>query len=250
MATKAIRGDLRMKTIQQHLREADRKKLVDALAYEQLGDKLMLLEMRDWPVSEIQNRYKERMNDLIDHLISMNVTPSDHMMFYICEAASFDRGFDQRDKAMNLIDVSEIRKDIDASGYGCEFADWQESLGYMVADNKLTQDYLTDLLMQYLEEVSFFGMDPARRTERLNEVRQSLDQSMLDAENDKGVPAEEFMKQMANKYGWPIKEKDQRQDELKGKMIEAEMEYLRYCHRRERQRILNGLVDQKTTHQE
>ena len=239
-----------MKTIQQHLREANRKKLLDALAYEQLSNKLMLLELRNLTVTEIQDAYKRKMNSLIEYLLSLKVTPSDHMIFYICEASSFDRRFNQQDKAMNLIDVFEVQKDMDASGYGCEFSDWQESLGYLVADNKLTQDYLMDLLIDYLEEVSFFGMDPEHRAEKLNEVFQSLDNSKLDAEKANGIPAEEFMMQMSNKYGWPIDEKDQREEELKVKITEAEMDYLRYCHRRERQRILTGIDNPATAHNE
>ena len=152
-----------MKTIQQHLREANRKKLLDALAYEQLGNRLMLFQLHDMTVSEIQNAYKRRMNSLIEYLLSLEVSPSDHMVFYLSEATSFDRIYNQQNKAMHLINVCEIRKDIDASGYGCDFTDWQESLGYMVADNKLTQDYLTDLIIEYLEEISFFGMDSEQR---------------------------------------------------------------------------------------
>ena len=239
-----------MKTIQQHLREANRKKLLDALAYEQLGNRLMLLQLHDMTVSEIQNAYKRRMNSLIEYLLSLEVSPSDQMVFYLSEAASFDRIYNQQNKAMNLINVCEIRKDIDASGYGCDFTDWQESLGYMVADNKLTQDYLTDLIIEYLVEVSFFGMDPEQRAERLNVVYQSLDKDKFDMEKDRGIPADEFMKQLSNKYGWPSDEKDEREDELKTKITEAEVDYLRYCHRRERRRILKEIDDRETAHKE
>ena len=191
-----------------------------------------------------------RDNSLIEYLLSLEVSPSDHMVFYLSEAASFDRIYNQQNKAMHLINVCEIRKDNDALGYGCDFTEWQESLGYMVADNKLTQDYLNDLIIEYLEEITFFGMDPEQRAERLNEVYQSLDKDKFDMEKDRGIPADEFMKQLSNKYGWPIDEKDEREDELKTKITEAEVDYLRYCHRRERRRILKEIDDQETAHKE
>lgn len=71
-----------MKTVQECLRKADRKKLLDALAYNTICDPILLLECRDRTITEIQNACKKRMNDLIEHLLSIESVPSDHMVLY------------------------------------------------------------------------------------------------------------------------------------------------------------------------
>ena len=54
----------------------------------------------------------------------------------------------------------------------------------------------------------------------------------------KGIPAKEALEEIARKYGFPVDEEDERQDALKRRIIEVEVEYSRYCHWRERKRIL------------
>ena len=146
-----------MKTVQEYLRQADRERLLDAMAYDALSDTIMLLECKDMTVEQIQDACRKQTNDLIQHLLSIEAVPSDHMVLYLMNASSFDRGFGQADKCLCLIDLNEVRQDIYASSYAFDLTDWKETLGYLVAENKLTQDYMIDLLSQYLNELSFFG---------------------------------------------------------------------------------------------
>ena len=46
-----------MKTIKEHLAEADRKRLLDALAYHFLEDPIYLLELKDLAVKDIMEKY-------------------------------------------------------------------------------------------------------------------------------------------------------------------------------------------------
>lgn len=224
-----------MKTIQYYLKNASRENLLGSLAYDLLRDPLALLEMKDHTVAEIEEAYKAHMGKLIDHLLSLQAEPSDHMVFYLSDAKSHD---DRTGKTLDLVDLNQIREDIHATGYGFEFTRWQESLGYLVADNKLTQDYLVDLLTQYLREITFFGSDPEAHEKKVEEVLDELDKSMEEFKaGNVGVSLEELDREL----GFPVDEKDEVQDTLRSEVIKAEMEYNRYCQFRERKRILESL---------
>ena len=230
-----------MKTIQEYLRNTDRERLLNAIAYDTLNNTILLLEYKDKTIDEIQNAIKMHMNAFIDHLLTLKTKPSDHMVLYMNEATSFDRRFNHEDKELCLIDINEIRKDIYASSYGFELSDWEKTLGYLVADNKLTQDYMTHLLTQYLNEISFFGTDPKKRQKNIDEIHADLDQALKEIERGETIPAEEVSKNLADEYGFPIDEEDDFQDLLKKGIFEAEFKYVRYCHWRERSRILSSM---------
>jgi hypothetical protein len=233
-----------MKTVQECLREADWERLLDALAYDDLCDVHLLLECRDMTIDQIQDACKKRMNSLIEHLLTLDAEPSDHMVLYMVDASSFDRSFNNEYRSLNLIDLNEIRKDIYSSSYAFDLSDWKETLGYLVAGNKLTQDYMIDLLTQYLNEISFFGMDPEQHQDKVEEVVSGLEKAVEEVkEGGHTVPAEKVLDELREKHGLPTDEKDEFQKKLRFEILDAEMKYSRYCNWRERSRILKSLGD-------
>lgn len=230
-----------MKTVQEYLRQANRERLLDAMAYDTLCDTLLLMKYRDRTTEEIQDACKKHMDEFIDYLLSIEAVPSDHMVLYMTNASIFHRGFNQADKMLCLTDINEVRKDIYAVCYAFELSPWEETLGFLVADNKLTQDYMIELLSQFLNELSFFGSDPEQHREEVEKVFADLDQSMKDVEAGHTIPAEEVFEELRKEYGWPVDEKDDFQDQLHSEIIEADMKYSRYCEWRERSRILKSL---------
>ena len=230
-----------MKTIQEYLREADREKILRALSYDLLCNPMILLEVKDLTVGEIREAYKQKISQLIDYLLLLKAEPSDHMVFYLYDSRMDERGFCHTDHSLALVDTNEISKDLDASSYGIVITAWEESLGYLVADNKLTQDYLQELLAQYLKEITFFGLDPKKRSEKVEQVKQDLEQSCKEIENGQYYTFDEVNDQIWEEFGLPIDEKDEEQDRLRRKIQEAEYQYDQYCNRRERRRILESL---------
>lgn len=222
-----------MKTIQEHLREADRKRLLDCLAYRFLSDPIRLLEAREYAVEEIMERYSGHMNSFIERLVGTDSGRSDTHVFYLYP------GYENYETP-DLVDLRAIEADIDAPGLDFTFTDWHESLGYLVADTKLTQDNLTMLLTQYLEQASFFGTEETARSARIEGIVKDLDagiQSMRDAEP---LPADEVFDELCRKHGFPIPEKDSKQDELNSRIIAAVHEYGMYGRTRERKRLLTA----------
>ena len=41
--------------------------------------------------------------------------------------------------------------------YAYEFTEQKEALSFLVSDNKLTQDNIMDVIVDFLHEISFFG---------------------------------------------------------------------------------------------
>ena len=107
-----------------------------------------------------------------------------------------------------------------------------------------TQDYMIDLLTQYLHEISFFGMDPEQHQEKVEEVVSRMEQAVEDIkEGAYTVPAENVLDELREKHGLPTDEKDEFQKKLRFEILDAEMKYSRYCNWRERSRILKSLGD-------
>ena len=239
-----------MKTVQLVLRETDRDRHLDALAYDILYDTQLLLELKDRTVERIQEACRSQMNAFIEYLLSLQAEPSDHMVLYLCEASSFDKAYNHEDKTLNLIDINEIRQDIYASSYGFEFSDWSEVLGYLVADNKLMREHLVELLSQFLNELSFFGTDPEEHRKKVEEMHADLDQTMEEVKAGYTIPAEEVFRELAEEHGFPVDEKDAFADSLKSEIVAAQYKYSRYCHWRERSRILESLGETSVSYEE
>ena len=222
-----------MKTIQEHLREADKKRLLDCLAYRFLSDPIRLLEAREYAVEEIMERYSQHMDKFLERLLGLDIDRSDSHVFYLYP--DYRNG-----ETLDLVELAEIDADIEAAGLDFSFTEWRKSLGYLVADTKLTQDNMIHLLAQYLEQASFFGTEETARSARIEGIVKDLDagiQSMRDAEP---LPADEVFDELCRKHGFPIPEKDSRQDELNSRIIAAVHEYVMYGRTRERKRLLTA----------
>ena len=239
-----------MKSVHTVLREADRERLLDSLAYDLLYDTQLLLELKDRTIENIQEACRNHMNTFIEHLLSLQAATPDQMVLYMCEASTFDIAYNHVDNTLNLININEIRQDIYASSYAFEFSDWSEALGYLVADNKLTQDYLYDLLSQFLNELSFFGTVPEKHGEKLKIARAELEQAMEEVKAGHTIPAEQVFRELAEEHGLPVDEKDIYKDGLKSELLAAQFKYSRYCHWRERSLILESIGEAAVSFEE
>ena len=103
----------------------------------------------------------------------------------------------------------------------------------------MTQDYIKVLLAEYLKEITFFGLTQEEHRKNTREIRASLEKSL--SEKEEGIPMDQAFRELEKKHGWPHDEKDDEQDELRRKVLEAEEAYNQYGHSRERMRILESL---------
>ena len=239
-----------MKTVQEYLRNADRETVLNSLAYDEIYNSNLLLELKDLTITEIKYAYKKDMNAFIDNLLNMKVEPSDHKVLYlsnICPEIGRSR---YQDKELKLIDLKELRKDINASSYAFDLTPWEKTLGYLVADTKLTQDYIIELLEQFLEEISFLGTDPEVRKKEVEQVFADIEESMKEIEEGRTLTLKEQFERFRKNHSRPVKEKDPVQELYKNEYYDAKFKYNRYCNWRERSRILNSLGETAPTFEE
>ena len=224
-----------MKTIKEHLAEADRKRLLDALSYHFLEDPIHLLELKDMAVKDIMDRYSQHMDAFIDRLLAIDALENPGMVFY--PYSDYDK-----DDVIDLVSIEEISSDIEAPGHDFSFSDWGSSLGCLVADTRQTQDDIISLLAQYLIEAGFFGTDRESREKKLEEVTAGLDEAVSHMKEEEGKPAEEVIDEIRRKHGFPVPEEDPEQDALERKIYSAIAEYGMYSRTRERKRILDSIT--------
>lgn len=239
-----------MKTVQEYLRTADRERLLDSLVYDEIYDSNLLFELKDLTITEIQYAYKKDMNAFIDHLLTLKAEPTDHMILYLSNICPDIGGKSYQDKSLNLIDLNEIRKDINASSYAFDLTAWEKTLGYLVADTKLTQDYIDELLVQFLQEISFLGTDPNEHQNEVEQIWADIEEGMKEIEEGKTIPAEQALEEIRKDRGRPIDEKDAVQERYEDEYLTAKFKYNRYCTWRERSRILTSLGETPPTFEE
>ena len=80
-----------MKTVQSYLRKANKESLLEQLAYDMLGDRIHLLELKSKSIEDIQIAYKDSMSEFIDHLLTIDAVPAENMVVYLSEATAFDK---------------------------------------------------------------------------------------------------------------------------------------------------------------
>ena len=218
-----------MKTIKEHLAEADRKRLLDALAYHFLEDPIYLLELKDLAVKDIMEKYSRHMDAFIERLLTVEAEEDKCRVFYLY--SDYDKG-----DALDLVSIEEISADIEAPGYDFSFSDCNSH----IVRNSLNN--LISLLAQYLLEAGLFGTDTDARERKLEEVTEDLDKAMQDIHAGEGIPADEVFDEIRRKHGFPVPEKDPEQDGLKSRIYSAIAEYAMYSRTRERRRILASIA--------
>lgn len=127
----------------------------------------------------------------------------------------------------------------EVSTYAYEFTDRREALGFLVADTKLTQDNLDEVIVSFLFEISFFGYEQ----EHLEEEKKKLDESIKECEEHPERLVTFSHEDFCKKYGLPIEEEYPEESERKHNFYEAGMEYTKYCKKIELEKIKTFLIN-------
>ena len=235
-----------MKTVQSYLRNADKSSLLGQLAYDMLDDRIQLIELKDKSIEEIQRLYKDYMGGFIDNLLTIDALPNENMVLYLSEATTFDKQINNERVSLHLVDLNEISENIYASSYAFEMTDWGKALGYLVADNELTQKRIIELLTLFLREISFFGTDPEKHKIRVEKLHADLERSIKEIKEGKTGKTYSAEK-VFGKRDFPI---DETHRMLETEMKKAEYKYDRYNCWYERSIILKNIGKTAPTFEE
>lgn len=228
-----------MKTIQQILKETDRKSVESAYFYDYPINLWEVKGFDDITIGEFNKRVSLRFQDFLNRLCKMNVKINKEKqgILFVYKSQTDDTvlgesvGLIHADELMETDNLSELPT------YAYEFTEQKEALSFLVADNKLTQDNMMDVIISFLHEISFFGYEQ----EKLDEERKRLDESIKECkEHPERLITFDYEK-LCEEHGIPITEEYPEEDKMKRRFYEAGMNYTKYCKTIELQRIKDSL---------
>ena len=233
-----VKGE-RMKTIQQVLRETDHEAIEAAYFYEH---PINLWEVRnhdDITIGEFYRRISGRFQDFLNRLCEMKAEthPEKQGVLFVYRSQTCDYLLGE---TVGLIHADELMKTDDLSKlpvYAYEFTAQKEALSFFVSDNKLTQDNLMYVIVDFLYEISFFGYDQ----ESMDKERQKLEESIKESKEHPERLVEFDNEEFCKEFDIPITEEYPEEDEKRRKFYEAGMEYTQYCQEVELKRIMDLL---------
>ncbi len=232
-----------MKTIQQVIREHDSKSIERAYFYKYPIELDELNGFEDITLGKIKERISKRIQDFIERLRTLEVENrhDEQSVLFVYKAQSDEASLG---KEVGLLHAGELmQKDdlTDVQTYAYEFTEQKEALGFFVADTKLTQDNIMDVIVQFLYEISFFGYEQERLDQEKDELEKSIREIEEHPERLKKLDFDEIRK----KYGLHKDEEYPEEHEKKNKFYEAAMDYANYCMCIEMERIKNILLNKK-----
>ena len=160
---------MQMKTVQETLREMDKKELLRKFFYEH-PNKLDSFD-DDLTIAQAKERANKVIGKYIERLETMEVKPNDRqMIFYMYEYL----GSYKLDQNRGLCTVADLQeKGVEAPNYGIEYTPQEEIMGYWVADTEMTQYYLNDLMVEIIWDASFFGVKQEKLPEAIKELEEA-----------------------------------------------------------------------------
>ena len=233
-----------MKTIQQVIRELDSKNIEIAYFYEHPIELNKLNRFEDKTLGEIKERISSRFQAFIERLRTMEVEENseEQWVLFVYKALCNESFYGE--EVVGLLRVDELVEKENLSvieTYAYEFTEQKEALGFLVADTKLTQDNIMDVVVDFLHEVSFFGYEQERLKEEMDKLEESIKEIDEHPERLKTFDIDEIRK----KYNLPKDEEYPEEQEKKDRFHEAAMDYTNYCRCIEMERIKSMLLKEK-----
>lgn len=222
-----------MQTIQEVIKNTDPKAIEDAYFYTYPVKLWEVIKSDDLKIGEFKKRLSKKFQSFLKRLCDMEVTSNENILFLY--KSLLEETIPGKD--MGLIHKDELLREEDMSKvciYAFEFTEQAETLGFLVSDNKFTQNHLMDLIVSFLHEISFFGFEQ----EYLEEEKTKLEKSFEEyKEETEIVDVKDFFKEMHEKYGIPEDEEYPDENEKRSKYHIAAAEYTQYCRNIELTRI-------------
>ena len=228
-----------MKTIQEVIREMDAEKIESTYFYEH-DSKIWELPPDKYDgvtLREYKNQRSKHFYKFLRSLFDIEPKPEEGRDNILFLAKTLD---EEDDLAIHLAYSDEILKAESCdyehfSTYDFSLTPRNEAMAFLVAYNKLTQDNIMKLVVEFLWEISFYGYDE----EDVRREAEELDRRLKSFKEhpEKGRPADEVFEEFRVKHGLPREEIYPREDELRDKKSSAVMEYNQYCRSVELERI-------------
>ena len=216
-----------MKTVQEWIRETDTDKLADAFFYEYPIEYERYINFEK-TVSEIKDAYRKRFYEFIEQLKSIEPKSlgGDEQGIFFCHKAY---GRDMKNHETVLCFKSEILACDIPQTYSWILTDFDEIMGYYIAETETTIKNINDVLAQIIYEMTFFGYSQ----EDIEKERLELEEAAKEAEEGKTIPAEKLFADL----GIETHQHDEEDTELLRKIYNMENEYNQHWLRKEVEKV-------------
>lgn len=218
-----------MKTVQEWLKEVDEEKLVDTyfsrfpIDYEDIF--IYEKEATQLPLKTIRERLRAALVGFIRRLKKLTPGVGRSEVFFATKV--YQEGHSRIETMM--CDVDELLTQKCPERYDWSLMDFEDVMGYWVADTELTQENIYDVLACILKELSFFGYT----REEHEEGRERLNTIWKDAEAERQAGEYYTQDEMREWLGWEPEKADPEAEERERKIFAEEIKYGRFCFKRE-----------------
>lgn len=209
-------------TIQEAIRNCNRKNVIDAYIYKYAFNnyELCINDYDDITVGEIKNRLRKHLNEVMDRICNATPKPSeDREILMAVHTVESEFAIDVD---FNLYKADELMDDKYQS-YGYEFTPLEETLNFEVANTYLTNYYLNELIATYLFEVTWTGWNQEHLEEEVNEITESAKEVEEHPERLVEWDSEKFREE------FELEKEDPKQQRAWRKLIKQQGEYSLKC---------------------
>ena len=225
-----------MQTVQEALLNADIDQLVELYIGDGIPTKY-LIKNEELTAKKYAEKVQNRIRNFIKKLQTMKITPpkEPHILFAFKYAKEYytETGFGMV-KQQELLEKRE-----DAPSYAYEFSPQSEIVGFLISNDKYTQQNLPDLLVDVLNEASFFGFDQENLQEEQEELERRLDE--IKSPDFVGIPAEDVFKELREKYGLEEDIPTEEEKQAEKKYLDAMFAYNKILYTNHINQVINSL---------
>ena len=231
-----------MKTIQEVIREMDPAEIEEAYftAYpDALND--LDSDFDDLTIKETKDLLSRQFQDFLRSLKEIDARPNEiHRGILFLSKVLDSYGIPENDLEMvhsdELLNAKSInQKTVPSCAF--ELTPREEALSFLVADNKLTQDWLMTVVEKFLYEMAFFGYEEEGAIDEAEE----LERRVQDIKDNSGRFVSVDLDELWEQSGLPRREDYPREKEIRDEVINGIMDYVDYCRTVELERIKESL---------
>lgn len=234
--------DMGMKTIQEVIRDIDPEEIAKSYCYEYPIKIDGLDEIPDdITVGELKQRRINRLKGFIQSLLELTPKPDrDREKILFLTKASPDEPSEGEGIYLVYSDELLSTESFDYEKFSCysfDFTPRDEAMAFLVAENKYTQDHLHTLVVRFIRGLTIFGFEWEDVKAVEDEILESADQ----INREECLTVDEVFEDLQKTFGMPEREIYPREDELRHKKLEAEVDYCQYLRAVELERIRDYL---------
>ena len=138
----------------------------------------------DVTIGEIKNNASDQLQTFIDKISNIKQADDADVEYVLFVHKSVD-DYNFTELVVSLVDMEDLECIDDmclVTRCGYCLTDWAEAASFLVADNKLTQDNLITLVVEFIYELTWFGFNEEDMKQKRNELEELAE--LAEAERD------------------------------------------------------------------